>query len=60
MAEQPGLDLVGKMAVTITVTGTEIVGASSMITVGTASVSETTTAGGTMIASMNTTIGNAV
>jgi hypothetical protein len=58
MAERPGSGLVGKMAVTIMVTGTEIVGASSMITAGTASMGETATAGGIMIASMN--IGNAV
>jgi hypothetical protein len=60
MVEQSGLDLVGKGAATTTVTGTEIVGASSMIIAGTASMSETTTAGGTMIASMNTNIGDAV
>jgi hypothetical protein len=60
MAERPGLDLVGKVAVTTMVTGTEIVGASSMITAGTASVSETTTAGESMTGNMNTTIGNAV
>jgi hypothetical protein len=58
MAEQCGSGLVGKAADTTTATGTEIVGASSMITAGTASVRETTTAGETM--STNTTIGNAI
>jgi hypothetical protein len=58
MAEQPGSGLVGKVAATTTVTGTEIVGASSMITAGIASMSETTTAGGTV--NMNTNIGNAL
>jgi hypothetical protein len=58
MAERFGLGLVGKVAATTTVTGTEIVGASSMITAGTASMGETTTAGATMIE--NTNIGDAV
>jgi hypothetical protein len=60
MAEQSGSGLVGKVAVTTTVTGTEIEGASSMIIAGTASMSETTTAGGTMTVNMNTNIGDAV
>jgi hypothetical protein len=58
MAERSGSGLVGKVAVTTTVTGMEIVGASSMITAGTTSVDETTTAGGTMTVNMN--IGDAV
>jgi hypothetical protein len=58
MAERSGLGLAGKAAGTTTVTGTEIVGASNMITAGTASMSETATAGGTMTVNMN--IGDAV
>jgi hypothetical protein len=42
------------------VTGTEIVGASSMITAGTVSMSETTTAGATMTTNTTTTIGNVI
>jgi hypothetical protein len=58
MAERFGSGLVGKVAVTTMVTGTEIVGALSMITAGTASVSETATAGG--ITTVNTTVINAI
>jgi hypothetical protein len=56
MVERFGSGLVGKMAATITVTGTEIVGGSTMITAGTASMSGITTAGGITIM----TIANAV
>jgi hypothetical protein len=60
MAERSGLGLVGKVAVTTTVTGTVTVGASSMITAGTASVGETAIAGGTMNMTVNTNIGDAL
>ena len=49
MVEQSGLDLVGKGAATTTVTGTEIVGASSMITAGIANMIATAIAGMTTI-----------
>jgi len=58
MAERSGLGLAGKAAATTTVTGMEIVGASSTTTAGTTSVDETAIAGGTMTANMN--IGDAV